>query len=377
MTADVRREPLTSDSDDGRACRRGRGRSDLDCRPCRVALSRSARSLTGSVSRCRCIYFSAARVLVARRASSFGRSRAARLPAASSRRCIRCPSYHGAVRRARRPRADAGRVRRRRSRSPTGSSKRSAIVAFDPADRRPTRCSAARCCATSRDLPPGSYSGDADARRCEARPPRAYASARTWIGMLVVAAARARPARHCLGLRSVCPRRSAPAITFERVVKVAAARAAPASRCSPRSASCSRCCSRRMRSSSQQGLAARLPVRHAVEPADRDARRPGRLVRRLRHRAAGHRHAADHHHRDADRRARSACSRRSTWPNTRRRAFARFAKPILEILAGIPTVVLGFFAALTLAPLIRGWRRGARPRTSPPKARSPPASSWE
>ena len=32
-----------------------------------------------------------------------------------------------------------------------------------------------------------------------------------------------------------------------------------------------------------------------------------------------------------------------------------YAKPILEILAGIPTVVLGFFAALTVAPLIRGW----------------------
>jgi phosphate transport system permease protein len=31
------------------------------------------------------------------------------------------------------------------------------------------------------------------------------------------------------------------------------------------------------------------------------------------------------------------------------------AKPVLEILAGIPTVVLGFFAALTVAPLIRGW----------------------
>lgn len=30
-------------------------------------------------------------------------------------------------------------------------------------------------------------------------------------------------------------------------------------------------------------------------------------------------------------------------------------KPILEILAGIPTVVYGFFAALTVAPLIRGW----------------------
>ena len=28
-------------------------------------------------------------------------------------------------------------------------------------------------------------------------------------------------------------------------------------------------------------------------------------------------------------------------------------KPMLEILAGVPTVVLGFFAALTVAPLIR------------------------
>jgi phosphate transport system permease protein len=33
--------------------------------------------------------------------------------------------------------------------------------------------------------------------------------------------------------------------------------------------------------------------------------------------------------------------------------FRAFAKPILEVLAGIPTVVLGFFAALTLAPIIR------------------------
>jgi phosphate transport system permease protein len=32
-----------------------------------------------------------------------------------------------------------------------------------------------------------------------------------------------------------------------------------------------------------------------------------------------------------------------------------FFKPVLETLAGIPTVVLGFFAALTIAPLIRGW----------------------
>jgi phosphate transport system permease protein len=34
--------------------------------------------------------------------------------------------------------------------------------------------------------------------------------------------------------------------------------------------------------------------------------------------------------------------------------FRSFAKPLLEILAGIPTVVLGFFAALSLAPWVRG-----------------------
>jgi phosphate transport system permease protein len=32
-----------------------------------------------------------------------------------------------------------------------------------------------------------------------------------------------------------------------------------------------------------------------------------------------------------------------------------YVKPILEMLAGVPTVVLGFFAALTVAPMIRGW----------------------
>ncbi len=35
--------------------------------------------------------------------------------------------------------------------------------------------------------------------------------------------------------------------------------------------------------------------------------------------------------------------------------FRAIAKPLLEILAGIPTVVYGFFAALTVAPAIRGW----------------------
>jgi phosphate transport system permease protein len=35
--------------------------------------------------------------------------------------------------------------------------------------------------------------------------------------------------------------------------------------------------------------------------------------------------------------------------------FRSVAKPVLEVLAGIPTVVYGFFAALTVAPAIRGW----------------------
>jgi phosphate transport system permease protein len=37
------------------------------------------------------------------------------------------------------------------------------------------------------------------------------------------------------------------------------------------------------------------------------------------------------------------------------RTLRAWAKPMLEILAGIPTVVYGFFAALTVAPAIRGW----------------------
>ena len=37
------------------------------------------------------------------------------------------------------------------------------------------------------------------------------------------------------------------------------------------------------------------------------------------------------------------------------RRFRTVAKPLLEILAGIPTVVYGFFAALTVAPAFREW----------------------
>ena len=45
---------------------------------------------------------------------------------------------------------------------------------------------------------------------------------------------------------------------------------------------------------------------------------------------------------------------------------------MLEILAGVPTVVYGYFAALTVAPAVRdfGLSLGITPRR--PKARSPP-----
>lgn len=35
--------------------------------------------------------------------------------------------------------------------------------------------------------------------------------------------------------------------------------------------------------------------------------------------------------------------------------FRTYIKPLLEILAGIPTVVYGFFASLTIAPLLKNW----------------------
>jgi len=41
-----------------------------------------------------------------------------------------------------------------------------------------------------------------------------------------------------------------------------------------------------------------------------------------------------------------------------RSSFRSTAKPLLEVLAGIPTVVYGFFAALTVAPLIREFGTG-------------------
>jgi phosphate transport system permease protein len=39
--------------------------------------------------------------------------------------------------------------------------------------------------------------------------------------------------------------------------------------------------------------------------------------------------------------------------------FRAWVKPLLEILAGVPTVVYGFFAALTVAPFVRDWGQAA------------------
>ena len=48
-------------------------------------------------------------------------------------------------------------------------------------------------------------------------------------------------------------------------------------------------------------------------------------------------------------------------------------KPLLEILAGVPTVVYGYFAALTVAPAIRDLGLCARHPRLDRKRRSPPA----
>jgi hypothetical protein len=55
--------------------------------------------------------------------------------------------------------------------------------------------------------------------------------------------------------------------------------------------------------------------------------------------------------------------RRSIWPSIAGSALRSFAKPAIEILAGIPTIVYGLFALITVGPLLRtGFRRTARHR---------------
>ena len=85
------------------------------------------------------------------------------------------------------------------------------------------------------------------------------------------------------------------------------------------------------------------------QTAIRETRSPRRQLRRG---AAVHRHAADHLHRDVGCRADRplVCD---LPVGVRPDHFRATAKPIMEILAGVPTVVYGFFAALTVAPFIR------------------------
>ena len=50
------------------------------------------------------------------------------------------------------------------------------------------------------------------------------------------------------------------------------------------------------------------------------------------------------------------------------RRFRAVVKPVLEILAGIPTVVYGFFAVLTVAPAIRELPAAASASTTSPNS---------
>ena len=67
----------------------------------------------------------------------------------------------------------------------------------------------------------------------------------------------------------------------------------------------------------QQGAAGRVPVRPALEPADGHPRRSGGVRRRVRRRAAVHRHHADRRHRHGGRRAAGPVDAPSTCRNTR------------------------------------------------------------
>lgn len=51
-------------------------------------------------------------------------------------------------------------------------------------------------------------------------------------------------------------------------------------------------------------------------------------------------------------------------------------KPLLEILAGVPTVVYGYFAALTVAPWVRDAAQAIGISSASTEARSPQGSSW-
>ena len=52
-------------------------------------------------------------------------------------------------------------------------------------------------------------------------------------------------------------------------------------------------------------------------------------------------------------RSRSAPSSRSTSPSSRRSRLREIAKPFLELLGGVPTIVYGYFALLFVTPLLQ------------------------
>ena len=82
-----------------------------------------------------------------------------------------------------------------------------------------------------------------------------------------------------------------------------------------------------------------------MEPANRIARRPSRLRRFVWSDSDFRRDSAHQFYRHVRCRSHRADVCRLSWPNTRTPRFRGIAKPLLEILAGIPTVVYGFFAA--------------------------------
>ena len=112
---------------------------------------------------------------------------------------------------------------------------------------------------------------------------------------------------------------------------------------------------RRCRSSSACAIILSLVGQCALLPHQR---RHGRPVRRRLVPAARHVRHPDHRGRHARHQRRSPCwsrrrsasAPRSTCPSTRRPRVRKMLKPILEILAAIPSVVLGFFALTWISP---------------------------
>ena len=115
----------------------------------------------------------------------------------------------------------------------------------------------------------------------------------------------------------------------------------------------------RCRSSSRSGSCVAADPRAAVLPGGRCREfltgtrgRRGSRQPSLRRPPPGDRHAVDHGDRPHWWPSRSASARRSTCRSTPRPATRKILKPILELLAGIPSVVYGFFAVDVRGPVV-------------------------